>query len=261
MPDGREKHPICDKCLELKLQTTYMCGMDCPANPGAWELHGVFHKQLRKDWKRLEDGGAGQQQARETAEEWARAAAQTGDAYDELLAKGGRYVAKEDYRKAGKAYREAIALEPNKPEAYFNLGAVLDNSGHVEAAQRYLEASERLPVGSERWAEATANAFDMLAQEECAEVAKPEWWSDEGLKALSARVVQAAPTFATAHSMRAWVLSGQCGAWEVGPRSAAELKEAAAHWERAAELSRAPAVKAYNTSNAAAIRSALAEAM
>ena len=61
--------------------------------------------------------------------------------------------------------------------------------------------------------------------------------------------------------MRAWVLSGQCGAWEVGPRSAAELKEAAAHWERAAELSRAPAVKAYNTSNAAAIRSALAEAM
>ena len=35
MDDGREKHPICDKCLELKLQTTYMCGMDCPANPGA----------------------------------------------------------------------------------------------------------------------------------------------------------------------------------------------------------------------------------
>jgi hypothetical protein len=33
----------------------------------------------------------------------------------------------------------------------------------------------------------------MLAQETCAEVAKPEWWSDEGLKALSARVVRAAP--------------------------------------------------------------------
>ena len=35
MDDGREKHPICDKCVELKLQTTYMCGMDCPGNPGA----------------------------------------------------------------------------------------------------------------------------------------------------------------------------------------------------------------------------------
>ena len=35
MPDGREKHPICDKCLELKLPTIYMCGMSCPGNPGA----------------------------------------------------------------------------------------------------------------------------------------------------------------------------------------------------------------------------------
>ena len=40
---------------------------------------------------------------------------------------------------------------------------------------------------------ATAQTFIMLAQETCAEVAKPEWWSDEGLKALSARVVRAAP--------------------------------------------------------------------
>ena len=46
---------------------------------------------------------------------------------------------------------------------------------------------------SKLWAEATADAFDMLKQEECAEVAKPEWWNDEGLKALSATVVRAAP--------------------------------------------------------------------
>ena len=48
-------------------------------------------------------------------------------------------------------------------------------------------------MGSEDWAEATAAAFLMLAQEVCVEVAKPEWWHDEGLKALSARVVRAAP--------------------------------------------------------------------
>jgi len=138
---------------------------------------------------------------------------------------------------------------------------VLDNSGHnVEAAQRFLEAKERLPVGSERWAKATAHAFDILNLKECDEVAKPEWWNDGGLKALSARVVRAAPTFATAHSMRAWVLSGQCGAWEVGPRSAAELEEAAAHFDRAGELSAAPAVKADHATKAAASRR-LAEAM
>ena len=153
MPDGREKHPICDKCKELKLQTTYMCGMDCPANPGAWELHGVFHKKLRKQRKMTEDGGVRQQRDREVAEEAARDAAQTGDAYKELLAEGTRYVSKEDWRRAARAFREAIALRPDEPYAYYNLGAALNNSGHyVEAAQRFLEAKERYPVGSVGWA-------------------------------------------------------------------------------------------------------------
>ena len=94
------------------------------------------------------------------------------------------------------------------------------------------------------WAQATASAFLMLIQEECAEVAKPEWWNDEELKALSARVVRAAPNYGRANEMRALVLSGILSAWEAGPRSAAELMEAAAHWERSAALTDAPAVKA-----------------
>jgi hypothetical protein len=60
----------------------------------------------------------------------------------------------------------------------------------------------------EVWAWATAGAFSMLKQKACAEVAKPEWWSDEGLKALSARVVRAAPDDADAHRMRAEVKCG-----------------------------------------------------
>ena len=63
--------------------------------------------------------------------------------------------------------------------------------------------------------------------------------------ALSARVARAAPNKAIAHSMRATVLGALAfGAWEAGPRSAAELTEAAAHFERSAALSYAPAVKA-----------------
>ena len=252
MPDGREKHPICNKCLELKLQTIYMCGMNCPANPGAWELHGVFHKKLRKQRKRQEDGGVARQRDRETAERAAREAAQSGDAYEELVAKGIRYGSKEDYRKAGKAYREAIALRPDEPDAYYNLAGALANSGHVvEAAQRFLEAEERLPVGSGGWAQATAQAFDVLMNKECDEVAKPEWWNDEGLKALSARVVRAAPNIAVPNLMRAYALSGfSKGAWEAGPRSAAELREAAAYFDRAAAMSSAPAARAEFASHA-----------
>ena len=103
MPDGRKKHPICDKCRELKLQTTYMCSTDCPGNPGAWELHGVFHKKLRKSRKKLEDGGVEKQRDRKIAEEQAWIAARSGDKYDELLAEGLRYSSKEDWRKAAKA--------------------------------------------------------------------------------------------------------------------------------------------------------------
>ena len=90
----------------------------------------------------------------------------------------------------------------------------------------------------------------MLTQEACAEVAKPEWWNDEELKALSARVVRAAPDEAVAHQMRAIVLSRRHRAWEAGPRSAAELKKAATHFERAAALHTAPAGKAQLAGNA-----------
>ena len=91
----------------------------------------------------------------------------------------------------------------------------------------------------------------MLKQEACAEVAKPEWWNDEGLKPLSARVVRAAPDDVQANQMRAAVLRGQYSAWEAGPRSAAELKKAATHFERAAALHPAPAMKADHAERAA----------
>ena len=128
----------------------------------------------------------------------------------------------------------------------------------MEAAPRFLEAKERRQVGSEGWACATADAFEMLRRTECAEVAKPEWWNDEGLKALSARVLRAVPNETRAHSMRAMALSGFSAAWEAGPRSAAELKEAATHFERAGALINAPAAKAQYASLADRCRSLVA---
>lgn len=71
----------------------------------------------------------------------ARTAAPSGDAYAELLAEGRRHGSKDEWHSAATAYREAIALRPDAPEAYHHLGGVLSNSGHfVEAARRHLEA-------------------------------------------------------------------------------------------------------------------------
>ena len=78
----------------------------------------------------------------------------------------------------------------------------------MEAVQRFLEAQERWTVGSEDWADATADACDMLRLEQCDEAATPDWWNDEGLKALSARVLRAAPNKESAIDMRAYVLGG-----------------------------------------------------
>ena len=48
--------------------------------------------------------------------------------------------------------------------------------------------------------------------------------------------------------------TGWCGAWEAGPRSAAELREAAAHCQRAAALHSAPVRKAELAEAAASCR-------
>ena len=61
MDDEREKHPVCHKCVKRKLPTTYWCGVNCPGNPGAWQLHMVYHKDVKKRRMRLEDGGMMQQ--------------------------------------------------------------------------------------------------------------------------------------------------------------------------------------------------------
>ena len=68
-------------------------------------------------------------------------------------------------------------------------------------------------------------------------------------------MVRAAPDNVEANEMRAMALCGQCCAWEVGPRSAAELSEAAAHFGRAAALERAPPLKAGFAAKAATCRS------
>ena len=75
--------------------------------------------------------------------------------------------------------------------------------------------------------------------------------------------MRAAPNDLQANNMRAEVLTalGPFDVWGAGPRSAAELKEAATHFERAAALCPAPALEAALAHNAALCRGlAVAEA-
>ena len=213
------------------------------ANPNFNWAKYIAAAEAANEGDRVSPEASLSQQLPQAAEEQARFAARSSDKYVKVLAEGLRYESKQDYRRAATAYRVAIALEPYRPAPYFNLANALNASGHQEeAAQSYLEAKERFLVGSEPWAQATARAIIQLAHDGCREVAKPEWWNDEGLKALSARVVRIAPNDEVANSMQGLVLSGKWDAWEAGPRSAAELKKAATHYDRAAALCAAPAI-------------------
>ena len=160
---------------------------------------------------------------------WHAAWMEQSDKYRELLADGAWHASKEDWQSASRSCREAINLD-------VTLGSSRRIVGAAQLFLEFLEAKERFQADSKNWAVATADAFEIMRLQECGEaggqffeVALPEWWNDEELKALSVRVVRAAPNDWAANTMRAHVLSGKSGAWEAGPRSAAELSEAAKH--------------------------------
>ena len=154
------------------------------------------------------------------------------------MGEGEHFASMGCWREACKSFLRASYLRTDDPVAHFNLGAAFSALGQESrAALCYLEAQKLAPEGSGCWAQATATAFDLLRLKECNAVTKPRWWNDEELKIVSARVVVAAPNFEGTHHMLAVVLSGLCdGVWEVGPRSAAELKDAAAHFELSVAL-------------------------
>ena len=158
---------------------------------------------------------------------------------------------KGDYHGEAKAWRKIIKEWPDAPAPYNNLACVLKGAGRIaESAPFYLKAMELYEAqdGTEdwRWAEAAAAAFEVLKTDDCRDAPKPEWWNDEALKALSARVVAVAPDNNQPCSMRACVLEGDAlgeADWNAGSRTAAEVKEAARWWRRAAETTLIPSAK------------------
>jgi len=154
---------------------------------------------------------------------------------------------KGDYHGEAKAWRKIIKEWPDAPAPYNNLACVLEGADRIaESAPLYLKAMELYEEGTTDWAESAAAAFDLLKHPDCRDAPKPEWWNDEALKALSARVVALAPGHTQASAMRALVLAGvtlEEANWNVGPRAAAEVKEAAAWYRRAARVTSTPSGK------------------
>ena len=241
-PDDRPKWQCCRLCAKHKLPATYYCGEECMK--AHWPQHRKWHEQQRKSHDERAAGTL-MESDRLLTKRAQLAAERTGDELDKHGAAAMALGVKGDYHATVKAWRKAIEMSLDETALWGNLAVVLGRSErHVEASQAYLEAMNLYEDGTEDWAQAAASAFDVLSHPDCHDAPKPEWWNDEALKQLSARVIAAAASHeggGGALTMRARVLCGAAGivadnGWNAGPRKAADLKEAAMLFRRAARL-------------------------
>jgi len=243
-PPHRRTWGRCTVCIARNLPSTYYCGEECMN--AHWPKHKEYHKAQQERAKERREGTV-LERDRSSAEAQARLAEMTGNEYEKRGAAALAFGAKGDYNAAAKAYRKIIKEWPDRPEAYHNLASAMNRSNRLkESAQMYLKALELQEEGTKDWADSVAAAFTVLKTADCREVPKPEWWNDEALKALSARVVALVSDKTQPCLMRAFVLCGTgvgLALWSAGPRTAAEIKEASTWYRRAAETTGMPSTK------------------
>ena len=247
-PAHRRTWDRCTRCAELNLPSTYYCGEECMK--AHWPKHKVWHMLQKELVEQLREETMILDHDRSLAEAAARRAELTGDEFQKRVAAALALGVKGDLHAEAKAWRKIIWMRPDVPSPYHNLGLVLLRSGRcADAAPMFIKAVELAEDGTNAWASSAAEAYNVLAHEDCDDdtVSKPQWWNDEGLKALSARVVAITPDDYGACSFRACVLSGcavvENHTWDVGPRTAAEIKEAVTWFHRAARTVGTSAMK------------------
>ena len=252
-PDG-VKFQRCMRCAEAKLPSSYFCGEACMlAN---WPRHKAWHKEV----KRISADQLSSEKHTELNQRVAKQAAQlaeTGGEYEQLTVEGVSLCNAGDFSGSSRIFRRLIKMKPECPDAYMDLAVVMSRCSKVsQAVPLWLKAmecyeAEAKDEGSSafqrgtsvvQWAQCVHKVFSWVVQEP--EVPTPEWWNDEGLKALSARVVNVLPDDWGALAMRAQVLSGHhfeldvyqriVQPWGAGPRTADDMKEAAVMFRRSA---------------------------
>lgn len=137
---------------------------------------------------------------------------------------------------AATLFRDAIALEPRRPEAYLTCGYALAQSGDAAGALAHFERAVGLyEAGSGPWAQALAEAFRLLMARP--ELARPDWWENTRLLELAEKAAGAGPGSKgpLVWHMVAAILCDEPGLGEPGKRrTPGHYREAALCYARAA---------------------------
>ena len=165
----------------------------------------------------------------------------SGSPYQELVAAGYEFLRAGNMRKATKKLDKAIRLDPEQPHAYAALSQVMEATDLPVSAALAIKAVERSDPNSCMWARNVTRAFDSIRMIHN-DIARPTWWNDEDLLAMSARVLSVIghENNHMAHLMRARVLCHGAGVtsavtWEAQPRTARQLMEASQSYQLVAE--------------------------
>ena len=184
---------------------------------------------------------------REQAETQARIAAQSGDAYDELIAESQQYISKDDWRRAARAAREAIALSPDMPNRVLQPRCSAQQLGVLRGGGAAVPWGQGALSGG--LAGLGTGHYNGLQLADARGVRRGGQAGRGGTTRGSRRcrrgyLVREAPDDGVAHQMRANVLCGQCttvlGRQGLAQRRSLRRRPRRTHYERAAALHPVP---------------------
>ena len=216
-PKEQPRFKRCTKCVAEKLVEAVYCCKQCQKED--WPAHKRWHEGMRALLAEAAPADA--------------APAKTGadsDPYDALVKEGLRECATGAATGGIATFREAIALQPEQPVAYANLGYALRNTGDFAGAvPALLKAMDLYEDDTEPWATMAAVAWfsrSAFAGGET-ETPAPAWMTSVAMRiSIAERCAAAAPSV-----MQVWAMLGMALAEED-----ADLGRAAQAMMRAAKL-------------------------
>ena len=210
---GKSDVPLktCERCVHDGLTGLRICSQQCWE--AVWPQHKMQHKRLRM--VRSAEAIAGRTSVpADYYEEKLQLAREGGNEYEVQIATARNFEQRRNYKKAEKALRRAIALEPANPNSFFQLARIHGSQANFRAAaQTYDDCIQRCAPTSLMFAGALALHFGLFAQsrrppkpqegdgvyrtppsfDDCLINREfgdlgppPKWWNRPGLMALSA---------------------------------------------------------------------------